>query len=84
MLEGWEWIIIIGGVALTFTAVMVVALLYFLAKPKIITFQGYAPQQYSQQPLAQNNSTANRFCSQCGFSMASGTKFCSNCGKQLN
>jgi hypothetical protein len=27
---------------------------------------------------------ANRFCTQCGFSMAGNTKFCSNCGKQLN
>ena len=34
MLEGWEWIVIFGFVALTMVIVLVVALLYFLTKKK--------------------------------------------------
>jgi hypothetical protein len=83
MLEGWEWLIIVGAGALTMTAVLVVVILYFFSKPKVIAPQGYGQQQYSQQPPPQYQ-PANRICTQCGFSMAGNTKFCSNCGKQLS
>jgi hypothetical protein len=82
MLEGWEWIIIIGGIAFSMFVVLIVALLYFFTKQKTIP-QGYAPQQYSQQVQSQYNHTVNKICPQCGLSMASNAKFCSNCGKQF-
>jgi hypothetical protein len=84
MLECWEWLIIVGAGALTMTAVLVVSILYFFSKPKVIVSQGYTPQQYSQRPPPQYQMSVNRICMQCGFSMAGNTKFCSNCGKQLN
>jgi membrane protease subunit (stomatin/prohibitin family) len=84
MLEGWEWIIIIVGIAFSMFAVLIVALLIFFTRQKTNIPQSYAPQQYSQQPQSQYNSQVNRFCPQCGSSMAGNAKFCSNCGKQLN
>ena len=84
MLEGWEWIIIIGGIAFSMFAVLIVALLFFLTRQKTNIPQSYAPQQYSHQPQAPYNTSGDRFCPQCGLSTASNAKFCSNCGKQLN
>jgi membrane protease subunit (stomatin/prohibitin family) len=83
MLEGWEWIIIIGGIAFSMFVVLIVALLYFFTKQKTTNPQGYAPQQYSQQPQSQYNPSVNKICPQCGLSMASNAKFCSNCGKTI-
>jgi membrane protease subunit (stomatin/prohibitin family) len=85
MLEGWEWIIIIGGIAFSMFAVLIVALLVFFTRQKTNIPQSDAPQQqYARHPQSQNNPSVNRFCPQCGLSMASNAKFCSNCGKQLN
>jgi membrane protease subunit (stomatin/prohibitin family) len=84
MLEGWEWIIIIGGIAFSMFVVLIVALLLIFTRHKTNTPQDYAPQQYSQQPQAQYNPSVNRFCPQCGKSIDGNAKFCSNCGKQLN
>ena len=84
MLEGWEWIIIVGGIAFTMIAVLVVALLFFLTRQKTNVPQSYTPQQYSQQPQSQYYPPVNRNCPQCGLSMANNAKFCSNCGKHLN
>jgi hypothetical protein len=84
MLEAWEWIIIIGGIAFSMLAVLIVAILYIFAKQTTNTSQCYVPQHYSQFPKAQNNPSGNRFCTQCGHSIAGDAKFCSKCGKQVN
>lgn len=35
MLEGWEWIIIIGGIAFSMFVVLIIALLFFFTKSRI-------------------------------------------------
>ena len=84
MLEGWEWIIIIGGIAFIMFSVLIVALLHFFTRQKTTIPQGHPPQQYSSQPQSQYNPPFNKICPQCGLSMAGNAKFCSNCGKHLN
>jgi hypothetical protein len=62
------------------------ALIYYFTRPKVITQQGYAPQQYQQQPMPppQYQAPINRICTQCGRAIPENTKFCPNCGKQQN
>ena len=84
MLEGWEWIIIIGGISFTMLVVLIIALLHFITRQKTNTPQIYSPQQYLQQPQSQYNHSINRICPQCGLSMAGNAKFCSKSGKQFN
>ena len=84
MLEGWELILVFGGIAVTMLSAMAAAILYFLSNPKIITTQS---QSHSTQQNSQHTVThypSGRICIKCGISAAGNAKFCSNCGKHLS
>jgi hypothetical protein len=82
MLEGWEWILIIGGVAFIMVVVLVVALLFAFARPKTVVLQNSSTPQYPSQNSSQ--SSLNKFCTRCGSTLAENDKFCSKCGKHMN
>jgi hypothetical protein len=54
LLEGWEWIIIIGGIAFTMVVVLIIALLFFLTRQKTNTPQGYTHRNNIHSNLSHN------------------------------
>lgn len=54
-----------------------VALIYYFSQPKIIRYEGPAPQQY------QAYAPAVKYCPQCGTMMPVDAHFCPHCGKQF-
>ncbi len=78
MFEGWEWLLVIAG------GLFVVVFVLFLLKQRTDTSQDYADEQYSMQSQPQSSVVSNKFCSRCGYQMASDAKFCSNCGNRLS